>query len=514
MNYTVLGFFVATIAVTLLITYWASRRNSSAESHYVADRNLTGWQNGLAIAGDYISGATLLGTIGGIALLGFDGFFFGLGSPVAIALVLLILAEPLRRLGKYTVSDIITTRFNRRDIRSLAALNIIAITIVYMVAQFVGAGAIVSLLLGIDFTFAAIIVGVLMLVYTTWGGMLAATWIQILQMFLLAVGFVVLLILTLAQFDFNPLAATRDAIEVYGSGVLTSQSTGGSGGLSTVSLQLGIVLGFLAMPHVMIRFFTVPDSRTARSSAVTATWAFALFYASLPIAAYGAVSLIGREAIAEADPGGNLTVILLAEYVGGDVFLAFMAAVALVTIMASLSGMCIAAAGAFGHDLYTNVFKNGRASESEQHRAARIASFGFALVALAISLAASSFNVAFLSTLAFAIAASANLPTILFSIFWRGFNVTGAIVGMSVGLVVSVVLVLTSPTVLQEGALFPLTNPAIVSVPVGFLACYVGSLFGKQSPADRERAREVLLEANLDIPEEHAPRSEQVSTRS
>ena len=501
MNFTVLSFFIVTILVTLAITYWASKKNRSVEAHYVADRSLTGWQNGLAIAGDYISGATLLGTIGGIAMLGFDGLLFGLGSPVAIALVLLILAEPLRRLGNYTISDIITARFNRKDIRSLAALNIITITIVFMVAQFVGAGAIMSLLLGIDFTFAALIVGALLLVYTTWGGMLAATWIQILQMFLLAVGFVILLFLTLAQFNFNPLAATRDAIDVYGSGVINSQSSSVSAGISTVSLQLGIVLGFLAMPHVMLRFFTVPDSRTARSSAVTATWAFALFYASLPIAAYGAVVLIGRETIAASDPGGNLTVILLAQYVGGDVFLAFMAAVALVTIMASLSGMCLAAAGAFGHDLYTNVLKNGEASNAEQHRAARIASFGFALIALLISLAASNFNVAFLSTLAFAIAASANLPAILFSIFWRGFNVTGAVWGMSVGLITSVVLVLTSPTVLQDNALFPLTNPAIVTVPIGFLACYIGSRFGTQSSDDRVRAEQVLLKANLDTPD-------------
>lgn len=501
MNATVVGFFVVTVAATLVITFVASRRNVSVASHYVADGQLTGWQNGLAIAGDYISGATLLGTIGGIALLGFDGFFFGLGSPVAIALVLIVMAEPLRRLGRFTISDVVTRRFDKTEVRVLASLNVVSITMVYMVAQFVGAGAIVSLLLGIPFTVAAIIIGVLMLVYTTFGGMLGATWIQILQMALLAVGFVVLLGLTLAKFDFNPLATAADAVDVYGAGVLTSQSTGGTAGFSTLSLQFGIVLGFLAMPHVMIRFFTVPDTRTARSSAVTATWAFALFYAALPIVAYAAVVLVGRESITDADPGGNLTVLLLSRLLGGDVFLAFMAAVALVTIMASLSGMCITAAGAFGHDLYTHVLKKGRATDRQQHNAARLATVGFALVALAISLAAQSFNVAFLSTLAFAVAASANLPTLVFSLFWRGFRLSGAVVGMSVGLVVSVALVLTSPTVMGDGAWFPLTNPSIISVPVGFLATWLGSYLRPATGEEESAAETVTVSAQLDLPE-------------
>lgn len=501
MSPVLVSFFIGAVVVTLGITWWAARRNASVDSHYVADRELSGWQNGLAIAGDYISGATLLGTIGGIALLGFDGFFFGLGSPIAIALVLLLLAEPLRRLGKYTISDVVTQRFERRDVRTLASLNVITITMVYMIAQFVGAGAVVSLLLDIPYTFAAILVGILMLIYTTFGGMLGATWIQILQMALLAIGFVVLIFLVLVEFDFNPVNITAEAVAIHGSGILNSQSDDATSSISTLSLQFGIVLGFLAMPHVMIRFFTVPDTRTARSSAVTATWAFALFYAALPVAAYGAVVLVGQDRIADADPGGNLTVLLLSGLVGGDVFLAFMAAVALITITASLSGMCLAAAGAFGHDLYTNVLRGGRVSPRAQHNAARTATVGFALVSLLISLAAQNFNVAFLSTLAFAVAASANLPTLLFSLFWRGFTVTGAVIGMPVGLVVSVGLVLTSPTVMGEAALFPLTNPSIVSVPIGFLATWLGSRLGRSSEAERARASDVVVAAQIDLPE-------------
>lgn len=498
MNITI-AFFVVFVVIAFLLTYLAGKRNVSASSHYVADKGISGWQNGLAIAGDFIFGASFLGLTGAVALAGYGGLYFIIGGPIAFVLALLILAEPMRNLGQHTMADVITSRFNTKPARSLAALNAVVISLVYMVVQFVGAGALVSLLLGIDFVLAVIIVVVLMTIFSTWGGMLATTWLQVMQMAMMGIGFVLLLLLTLAQFNFNPLAVLNEAVAMYGDEAVTPASMGLVEGLDTISLNIGLALGILGLPHIMIRLLTVPDVRAVRSSLITSTWAFILFYALLPIVGFGAAVLIGRETITQGDPGGNLTAPLLAEALGGNVFLAFIAAVAFIVIVATLAGINMAASGAFGHDLYTNVFRGGEASAREQHIAARSAGVLFAVIALIIALGASQFNLAFLANLAFAIAASANLPALVLTVFWRRFNITGAITGMSVGLTVSVLLVLISPNVMGENAIFPLTIPALVSVPLGFLSCYVGTILGRRAE-DREQSvdkfEEVYVRAN------------------
>lgn len=499
MNLTV-AFFVAFVAVAFLLTYWAGKRNVSASSHYVADKSISGWQNGLAIAGDFISGASFLGLIGAVALAGYGGLYFIIGGPIAFVLALLILAEPMRNLGQHTLSDIITARFPTKWARSLAALNAVVISLVYMVVQFVGAGALISLLMGLDFVLSVIIVAVLMTIFVTWGGMLATTWLQVMQMAMMSVGFIVLLLLTLAQFNFNPLALLNEAVAMYGDEAVTPANLGLLEGLDIVSLNIGLALGILGLPHIMIRLLTVPDVRAVRTSLTTATWAFILFYALVPIAGFGAAVILGRQTIAEGDPGGNMAAPLLAQALGGNIFLAFIAAVAFIVIVATLAGINIAAAGAFGHDLYTNVFRGGEASSREQHNAARLAGILFAVIALIIALGARQFNLAFLANLAFAIAASANLPALILTIFWRKFNIAGALTGMAVGLVVTVLLVIISPNVMGENAIFPLTIPALVSVPIGFLACYVGTLLGKRTEdivQSEDKFDEVYVKGNV-----------------
>ncbi|MDN5696751.1 MAG: cation acetate symporter [Rubrobacter sp.] len=500
MNFTALAFFIGIVLVTLAITYWASRKNVSVSSHYVANKQIKPWQNGLAIAGDYISAATVLGATGAIALSGFGGFYLAIGVPISYALLLLVLAEPMRGLGKYTMADVVTMRFNSTDIRALTAVSSIIITVAYMVAQFLGAGVIIASLLGINYTVSVIIIGVLMTLYVALGGMLATTWIQILQMALLGAGLIILVFLTLARFDFNPLAVFGEAVETYGAGTVAPSPEGLVAGLENVSLSLALAIGLLGLPHILIRFLTVSDARAARNSALVATWTFTLFYILLPIIGYGALVLVGREAIVAASAGGNLTVIQLAELLGGNVLLAYISAAAFIAIMASLAGMSIAASGAFAHDLYTNVFRRGEASEDEQHRAARIAAVAIPAAALLLALGARDLNVAFLAVVSFAIAASTNLPILLLTVFWRRFNVVGAITGMATGLLVSVSLVAVSPSVMGEDAIFPLTNPALVCVPIGFVATYLGTVLGRRRQDDKEqdeaRFREIRVRAN------------------
>ncbi|HZF59228.1 MAG TPA: cation acetate symporter [Rubrobacter sp.] len=480
------SFFVLIIGLTLIVTYWASKRNVDTSHHYVAGGEIKGWQNGLAIAGDYLSAASFLGIAGAIALSGFSGFYLSIGFLVAYLTVLLLVAEPLRNLGKYTVGDALTARFNTRAVRSASALNTVAISMFYMIAQLIGAGALISLLLPISFNLAIIIVGVLMTVYVVAGGMIATTWIQIIKAVLLIAGSIGLSIAVLAQFGFNPIALFNAVESDIGrEAVVPAAPSGLIPGLDSISLNIALVLGTAGLPHILIRFLTVPDAKAARRSIIVATWIIGGFYLLTPILGYGAALIVGRDRIEQADPGGNLAAPLLAEALGGPIFLAFISAVAFATIVAVVAGLVIAASGAFAHDFYTNVIRHGEATEQEQFRAARATSAAIAIVAIILALLLQGQNVAFLVALAFAVAASANVPVILLLIFWRGFNTAGAIVGMLTGLISSVGLVILSPTILGDNAIFPLTAPAIVSVPLGFIACYLGTkLSGKA--AERE----------------------------
>jgi len=491
-------FFVAIIALTLVITIYAARQNKSASDHYVAGGKISGWQNGLAISGDYLSAASFLGIAGAISLTGFGGFYLSIGFLVAYLVVLLLVAEPLRNLGKYTLADMLTTRFNTSSVRSAAALSTIVISLFYMIAQLNGAGALIGLLLGFPYWLSVILIGVLMTIYIVAGGMVATTYIQIVKAFLLVAGSLALTIFVLAQYSFNPFALFSAVENNIGYSALVPPETPGLvPSLDNISLNIALVLGTAGLPHILIRFLTVPDAKTARSSIIWATWIIGLFYLITPVLGYGAALLVGQDAIRAANPAGNLAAPQLASVLGGPVFFAFISAVAFATIVAVVAGLVVAASGAFAHDFYNNVFRNGEATEQEQFRAARYTSVAISVGSIILALFAQGLNVAFLVALAFAVAASANVPTILLTIFWRKFNTTGAVAGILVGLVSAVVLVGISPSVLtgaETGAaaiipaepLSPFRNPALFSVPLGLAACVIGTLLTGRG-AEREQ---------------------------
>jgi cation/acetate symporter len=506
-------FFIAIIALTLGVTAWASRQNTGTDSHYVAGGQIKGWQNGLAISGDYLSAASFLGIAGAIALGGFSGFYLSIGFLVAYLVVLLLVAEPLRNMGKYTLADMLASRFNTSSVRSVAALSTIAISMFYMIAQLNGSGALIGLLLGFPYWLSVIVIGILMTVYIVIGGMVATTWIQIIKAVLLIAGTVTLSILVLARYGFNPLTLFSAVENEIGREALfpPAPAPGIEGlwlSLDVISLNIALVLGTAGLPHILIRFLTVPDAKTARSSIVVATWIIGLFYLLTPILGYGAALIVGQDAISEANAAGNLAAPQLAEALGGPIFFAFISAVAFATIVAVVAGLVVAASSAFAHDFYTNVIRGGEATQEEQFRAARYAAIGISVAAILLALPAESFNVAFLVALAFAVAASANVPVILLTIFWQRFNTTGAVTGMLVGLISAVVLVILSPNVLTGpnpeppatpiipiDALFPLKSPALISVPLGFLGCYLGTIFGGRGA---EREREQGLQVSYD----------------
>ena len=502
-------FFIGIIALTLGITAWASRQNTGTDSHYVAGGQITGWQNGLAISGDYLSAASFLGIAGAIALGGFSGFYLSIGFLVAYLVVLLLVAEPLRNMGKYTLADMLASRFNTSSVRSVAALSTIAISMFYMIAQLNGSGALVGLLLGLPYWLSVIVIGILMTVYIVVGGMVATTWIQIIKAVLLIAGTVTLSVLVLARYGFNPLALFAAVENDIGREALVPPPPSTLvAGLDVISLNIALVLGTAGLPHILIRFLTVPDAKTARSSIIIATWIIGLFYLLTPVLGYGAALIVGQDAISEANAAGNLAAPQLAEVLGGPIFFAFISAVAFATIVAVVAGLVVAASSAFAHDFYTNVIRGGQATQEEQFRAARYAAVGISVAAILLALPAESFNVAFLVALAFAVAASANVPVILLTIFWKRFNTTGAVTGMLVGLISAVVLVILSPNVLTGpnpeppatpiipiDYIFPLKSPALLSVPLGFLGCYLGTIFGG---AGAERERQQGLQVSYD----------------
>jgi cation/acetate symporter len=495
---TAIVFFIIIIALTLAITAWASMRNKSTSDHYVAGGKISGWQNGLAVSGDYLSAASFLGIAGAIALQGFAGFYLSIGFLVAYLVVLLLVAEPLRNLGKYTLADMLTARFNTSSMRSTAAVSTIVISMFYMIAQLVGAGAIIGLLLGIPYWISVISIGILMTIYIVAGGMVATTWIQIIKAVLLIAGAVGLAIAVLANYNFNPIAMFNAVESEIGSTALHPPAPSSlAASLDVISLNIALVLGTAGLPHILIRFLTVPDAKTARSSIVWATWIIGLFYLVTPVLGYGAALYVGQDTIRATNPEGNLAAPQLASVLGGPIFFAFISAVAFATIVAVVAGLVLAASSAFAHDFYTNVFRGGEASDNEQFRAARIAAIGISVGAIALSLPLEGVNVAFLVALAFAVAASANVPVILLTIFWRRFNTTGAVTGMIVGLVSSVALVILSPVIMGEAAIFPFQrgSPAIISVPLGFLACWLGTLLGGRGA---EREREQGLQTDYD----------------
>lgn len=507
MNYTAVALFAAIVGLTLVITYFAARKTKTANDFYTADGGLTGAQNGMAIAGDYMSAASFLGIAGMIALAGFDGFFYSIGFLVAYLVVLYLVAEPLRNLGKYTMADMIAARFNASKVRGVAAMNSIAISIFYMIAQLVGAGALIELLLGIPYTTSVIIVGILMTVYVVFGGMTATSWVQIIKAILLMAGTAVISFMVFAKFDFSIFKMFSEVKQATPLGdSFLNPGNKFKLPLDTISLNLALVLGTAGLPHILIRFFTVKDAPTARKSVVYATWIIGVFYILTIFLGFGAAAFVGSEDIIAANAAGNMAAPLLAKALGGDLLFAFVAAVAFATILAVVAGLVLSAASAFAHDFYSHILRKGLATEKEQMTAARLASIAVALISMVLALFAQSMNVAFLVSLAFAVAASANLPVILLTIFWRRFNTGGAVTGMVVGLFSSLILVALSPNLwavdgsaLFVGeALFPLTNPGIVSIPLGFLGAIVGTLLTKSNEVAGNFER-ILVKANTGI---------------
>ena len=489
--------FLAFIAVTLWITYWAAGRSSGASAFFAANRQITGWQNGLAVAGDYMSAASFLGIAGIIAFQGYDGFMYSVGWLVAYLTVLLIVAEPLRNAGKYTMADVLAYRLQPRPVRAMASLSTLTVSTFYMIAQMVGAGALVTLLLkdsGIGFHTAVIGVGVLMIVYVVFGGMLATTWVQIVKAVLLMGGTLLLSFLVVAHFG-GSFGRFFDAVtrvtyhDASGAEITQNFLQPGLrfkppyGPLDLVSLGLALIFGTAGLPHILVRFYTVPDAKTARISVVWAMILIGAFYIMTTFLGFGAATIVGRDKIA-ASGGVNMSAPLLAQALGGDIFFAFISAIAFATILAVVAGLTISASASFAHDFWTNVVHRGTERRpGEEVLVARITAFVVGAVAIMIAiLLGPSANVAFLVGLAFAVAASANLPVIVLSLFWKRFNTAGAVMGLGTGLVSSIALILISPSIMgvdpvgssahhliQAPPLFPLENPGIISIPLGFL---------------------------------------------
>ncbi|MGG4042566.1 solute symporter family protein [Bacillus smithii] len=507
MSITAFILFVIIVGITLVITYWAAKRTKTASEFYTAGGGLNGWQNGLAIAGDYLSAASFLGIAGAIALNGFDGFFYSIGYLVAYLVVLYIVAEPLRNLGKYTLADMITARFDQKKIRAVAAINTIAIVIFYMIAQLVGAGALIQLLLGIDYWIAVLIVGIMMTIYVLFGGMTATSWVQIIKAALLMLGTVIISFLVLMKFHFNLFNmftevknATPHGENFLHPGIKYKDP------IDTISITLALVLGTAGLPHILMRFFTVKDAKTARSSVAVATWVVGLFYILTIFLGFGAAAFVGSEKIIQANAAGNMAAPLLAQVLGGDFLMSFVSAVAFATILAVVAGLVLSGASAFAHDIYGQIIKKGNITEKQQVSAARYSCISVAALSIILALFAQKMNVAFLVSLAFCVAASANLPVILFTIYWKKFNTGGAITGMLSGLASSLILVIISPNVIapEPGAaiivgkpLISLTNPAIISVPIGFLGAYLGTVLSPKR--DDKKFAEVTVKANTGL---------------
>ncbi|MGJ7921605.1 solute symporter family protein [Neobacillus sp. LXY-4] len=508
MNTLAFILFLAIVGLTLVITYFASKKTKTTSDFYTADGSLTGWQNGMAIAGDYMSAASFLGIAGMIALNGFDGFFYSIGFLVAYLVVLYIVAEPLRNLGKYTLADMIAARFDDKKVRGVAALNTMAISIFYMIAQLVGAGGLIKLLLGIDYVYSVLIVGTLMTVYVVFGGMTATSWVQIVKAVLLMIGTFIISMIVFAKFDFSVMkmfSELKAATPLEGSYLNPGNKF--KNPLDMISLNLALVLGTAGLPHILIRFFTVKDATTARKSVVYATWIIGIFYVMTIFLGFGAAAFVGFDNIIAADAGGNMAAPLLAKALGGDFLFAFVSAVAFATILAVVAGLVLTAASAFAHDFYSHIIRRGKATEKEQIVAARWASVGVAILSIILALFAQKMNVAFLVALAFAVAASANLPIILLTIFWKRFNTTGAITGMLVGLFSALILVAVSPNVWSPEVgkaifvgdpLITLTNPGIISIPVGFIAAILGTLLSSKK-SDAKKFDEIVVKANTGI---------------
>ncbi len=496
MNTTRLLALGVLVAITLVVTFWAARRTRTQTDFFVAGRSISAPQNGFAIAGDLMSAATFLGFTGLIYLNGFDGWVLATAAIFAFLLVMLLLAERMRNAGRFTMADVLALRLKERPIRGAAATSTLVIAILYLVAQLVGGGVLLGALTGISFTPAVLLTGTAMLIYVVFGGMLATTWVQIIKAGLLLTTGVVMSVVILSKFGFNPLSLFQAAADNHPAGA-DYLGPGISGGdkLNTLSAGVAYAIGTAALPHILIRFFTVPDARAARRSVGWAVGVIGLFFIMTSIIGYGARALLpaGSE---EATGGGNLAAPLLAEQLGGgagtfggDLSIAIVSAVALATILAVVAGLVLSASGAVAHDLWFNVIKRRPAGDTEGAVTAKWAAVVVGVIAMALTIAlGSEFNVAFLVGLALSVAASANFPALVLALSWKRFTTVGAVSSMSVGLISSVVLIFLSPQVWPggaESAPFTLSYPVLISIPLGFLAGLVGTFLSSPSAGEK-----------------------------
>lgn len=503
LNMSAIVMFLIFVGATLGITYWAAKKTKSAKDFYTAGGGITGFQNGMAIAGDYMSAASFLGISGLVYMKGYDGLIYSIGFLVGWPVILFLIAEPLRNLGKYTFADVASYRLKQTPIRTLAASGSIATVILYLIAQMVGSGKLIQLLFGLSYEMAVVLVGVLMILYVAFGGMLATTWVQIIKAFLLLSGASFMAIAVMAHYDFSFGALFTHATELKGDKIM---SPGGlvSDPISAISLAIALMFGTAGLPHILMRFFTVNDAKEARKSVFYATGFIGYFYILTFIIGFGAIVMVFQkpeylDAIKHAASGGypilggsNMAAIHLSHAVGGDFFLGFISAVAFATILAVVSGLTLAGASAISHDLYASVFRKGRVDSMTEMRVSKMATIALGIIAIIVGIAFENQNIAFVVGLAFAIAASANFPILVLSMYWRRLTTRGAVIGGALGLGSAVLLVILSPVVWvsilgNKAAIFPYEYPALFSVTLAFVGTWFFSITDKSESAKEEQ---------------------------
>jgi cation/acetate symporter len=514
-NITAISMFLVFVVTTLGITYWAASKTRSMDDFYTAGGGISGFQNGLALAGDYMSAAALLGVTSMIFFNGFDGVLYSISFFVAWPLLLFLFAERIRNLGRITISDIASFRLDQNRIRTMTAFGSLTVVCFYLVVQMVGAGQLIQLLFGLPYNYAVVAVGLLMAVYVTFGGMVATTWVQIIKAGLLLVGGTLLAFLALSKFGFSfdllfekAVAAHRDGERILLPSKLVADP------LSLISLALGLVFGTAGLPHILMRFFTVPDARQARKSVFVATGFIGFFYLIVGVLGLAAIVIVGQDpAFYESGNlagkligGSNMPVMHLAKAVGGDLLLGFISAVAFATILAVVSGLTMAGTSAISHDLYVMVVRKGKAEAKDERRVSRIASVGIGIVAVVLGILFKDQNIAFLVALTFGVAASVNFPILVLSMYWKGLTTRGALIGGVAGLVSAVGLVILSPAVWVKvlgnaEAIFPYDYPAIISMNVAFLFTWLGSVTDRSRGAvlERERFDDQLIRAQTGL---------------
>jgi len=499
LNVAAIIMFVAFVGLTLCITYWASKKNNSASDYYAAGGKITGFQNGLAIAGDYMSAASFLGISALVFTSGYDGLIYSIGFLVGWPIILFLIAERLRNLGKYTFADVASYRLGQKEIRTLSASGSLVVVAFYLIAQMVGAGKLIQLLFGLDYHVAVILVGILMCLYVLFGGMLATTWVQIIKAVLLLSGasFMALMVMKHVNFDFSQLFSQAIAVHPKGEAIM---SPGGlvKDPISAFSLGLALMFGTAGLPHILMRFFTVSDAKEARKSVFYATGFIGYFYILTFIIGFGAILLVStnpafKDAAGALIGGNNMAAVHLADAVGGSIFLGFISAVAFATILAVVAGLTLAGASAVSHDLYASVWRKGKANEKDEIRVSKITTIALAVLAIGLGILFESQNIAFMVGLAFSIAASCNFPVLLLSMYWKKLTTRGAMIGGWMGLISAVALMILGPTIWvqilhHEKPIYPYEYPALFSMIIAFVGIWFFSITDKSKAAEDERA--------------------------